>query len=49
MIANGVATVVLARWEHELDAATLRHNLGIPFAITAPVLEPATAQRKSAG
>ena len=48
MIANGVATVVLARWEHELDRATLRRNLGLPFAIaTAPTFEPAPA-RKSA-
>ena len=49
MIANGVATVVLARWEHELDRATLRRNLGLPFAVaTAPTFEPAPA-RKSAG
>jgi aerobic C4-dicarboxylate transport protein len=27
MIGNGVATVVVARWEHELDRDTLRHNL----------------------
>ena len=49
MIANGIATVVLARWEHELDAETLRRNLGLPYAVaTAPTLEPAAA-RKSAG
>jgi aerobic C4-dicarboxylate transport protein len=50
MIANGVATVVLARWEHELDRATLRRNLGLPFAIATapPPLEPAPA-RKSVG
>lgn len=48
MIANGIATVVLARWEHELDAETLQRNLGLPFALaTAPTLEPAPA-RKSA-
>jgi aerobic C4-dicarboxylate transport protein len=48
MIANGVATVVLARWEHELDRETLRRNLGLPFAVaTAPTFEPAPA-RKSA-
>lgn len=27
MIGNGVATVVVARWEHELDGETLRRNL----------------------
>jgi aerobic C4-dicarboxylate transport protein len=27
MIGNGVATVVVARWEHELDRDTLRKNL----------------------
>jgi aerobic C4-dicarboxylate transport protein len=48
MIANGVATVVLARWEHELDRATLRRNLGMSFAAATAPLEPATAHRKSA-
>jgi aerobic C4-dicarboxylate transport protein len=48
MIANGIATVVLARWEHELDRETLQRNLGLPFAVaTAPTFEPAPA-RKSA-
>jgi aerobic C4-dicarboxylate transport protein len=28
MIGNGVATVVVARWEKEVDGATLRRNLG---------------------
>lgn len=27
MIGNGVATVVVARWEHEVDGATLQKNL----------------------
>jgi aerobic C4-dicarboxylate transport protein len=27
MIGNGIATLVLARWEGELDSETLRHNL----------------------
>jgi aerobic C4-dicarboxylate transport protein len=27
MIGNGVATLVVARWEHELDGATLERNL----------------------
>src|SRR5581483_302242 len=31
MIGNGVASVVLARWEGELDRATLRRNLGLGF------------------
>jgi len=42
MIGNGVASVVLARWEGELDVATLRRNLGLGFeAATATV--PVTA------
>ena len=28
MVGNGVATVVVARWEHELDRKTLREQLG---------------------
>ncbi len=28
MIGNGVATLVVARWENELDRETLQHNLG---------------------
>ena len=28
MIGNGVATVVVARWENEIDGETLRRNLG---------------------
>jgi aerobic C4-dicarboxylate transport protein len=27
MIGNGVATIVVSRWEHELSAETLRKNL----------------------
>jgi aerobic C4-dicarboxylate transport protein len=27
MIGNGVATLVLARWEREIDGGTLRRNL----------------------
>jgi len=27
LIGNGVATVVVSRWEHELTAETLRANL----------------------
>jgi aerobic C4-dicarboxylate transport protein len=29
MIGNGVATVVVARWENELDKETLRKNLAL--------------------
>ncbi len=29
MIGNGVATLVVARWEHELDKATLQKNLAV--------------------
>jgi aerobic C4-dicarboxylate transport protein len=32
MFGNGVATLVVARWEHELDPALLRHNLSSPDA-----------------
>ena len=47
MIANGVASVVLARWEHELDTATLQRNLGLSYAVatTLAPLEPATARK----
>ena len=31
MIGNGVATVVIARWENELDRATLQRNLAAPM------------------
>jgi aerobic C4-dicarboxylate transport protein len=49
MIGNGVAAVVLARSEGELDPATLRRNLGIPFTLATAPLEPVTVQRKTAG
>jgi aerobic C4-dicarboxylate transport protein len=32
MLGNGVATLVVARWEHELDPALLRLNLSSPDA-----------------
>ena len=32
MLGNGVATLVVARWEHELDPALLRRNLESPDA-----------------
>jgi aerobic C4-dicarboxylate transport protein len=28
VIGNGVATIVVARWENEIDSQTLRQNLG---------------------
>jgi aerobic C4-dicarboxylate transport protein len=31
MVGNGVATIVVARWEKELDLATLRTNMGLSF------------------
>jgi aerobic C4-dicarboxylate transport protein len=34
MIGNGVATIVVARWEHELTRETLQRNLAAPLSIT---------------
>jgi aerobic C4-dicarboxylate transport protein len=31
MIGNGVATIVVARWEREVDRKTLRENLNLPL------------------
>jgi aerobic C4-dicarboxylate transport protein len=41
MIGNGVATVVVARWEHEFDGSTLQNNLQRALAGTsdAPALQ----------
>jgi aerobic C4-dicarboxylate transport protein len=48
MIGNGVASVVVARWEGELDRATLRRNLGLSFeaatVLPIPAVEPKTAE-----
>jgi aerobic C4-dicarboxylate transport protein len=42
MVGNGVATIVVARWEHELDIATLQKNMGLSFeAATATETEVA--------
>jgi len=41
MIGNGVATIVVARWENEIDPVTLRDRLAVPFSITSE--EPAVA------
>jgi aerobic C4-dicarboxylate transport protein len=32
MLGNGIATLVVARWEHELEPAVLRQNLSSPDA-----------------
>lgn len=42
MIGNGVATIVVARWERELDLATLRKNMGLTFEAATSVA-PAAA------
>ena len=47
MIGNGVASVVLARWEGELDKVTLRRNLGLGFE-AATVLPVAAGEPKTA-
>lgn len=48
MIGNGVASVVLARWEGELDRVTLQRNLGLSFeaatALSVSGVEPKTAE-----
>jgi aerobic C4-dicarboxylate transport protein len=38
MIGNGVATLVLARWEGEIDRETLNHNLRATPSIKASVV-----------
>jgi aerobic C4-dicarboxylate transport protein len=38
MIGNGVATLVLARWEGEIDRETLIHNLRAAPQIRADVI-----------
>jgi aerobic C4-dicarboxylate transport protein len=39
MIGNGVASVVVARWENELDKATLQKNLSQSYALSATAPE----------
>jgi aerobic C4-dicarboxylate transport protein len=39
MAGNGIATLVVARWEKEVDAKTLSRNLGSPQPL-ASVPEP---------
>lgn len=45
MVGNGVATIVVARWEHELDTATLQKNMRLSYevATATDVAEPAVA------
>jgi aerobic C4-dicarboxylate transport protein len=45
MIGNGVATLVVARWEHELTRETLRKNLAQNFIPLALVLACVTYHR----
>jgi aerobic C4-dicarboxylate transport protein len=45
LIGNGVATVIISRWEGELSARTLRDNLRRPKAGPAPPPQTAGAQR----
>jgi aerobic C4-dicarboxylate transport protein len=42
MIGNAVATIVVARWEKEIDGETVNRNLAIhlkPTSIAEPVTE----------
>jgi len=43
IIGNGVATIVVARWENELDSATLRRELDNPASaiqLDEPIVDP---------
>ena len=42
MVGNGVATIVVTRWERELDMEAVRRNMDLSY-------EAATSQRKPAG
>jgi aerobic C4-dicarboxylate transport protein len=42
MIGNGVATIVVARWEKEIDGETVQRNLAAPLkpaSVAVPVTE----------
>jgi aerobic C4-dicarboxylate transport protein len=41
MIGNAVATIVVARWEREIDGETVKRNLAIHLTPTS-VVEPVT-------
>jgi aerobic C4-dicarboxylate transport protein len=43
LIGNGVATVVVSRWEKELSAETLNANLRRPIPLSAPLAPPVPA------
>jgi aerobic C4-dicarboxylate transport protein len=47
LVGNGVATVVISRWEKELTAETLNANLCHPIHIELPDSEEATQRRAS--
>jgi aerobic C4-dicarboxylate transport protein len=57
MVGNGVATIVVARWEKELNTATLRKNMGLSFeaatatspAVTMPAPLSAASGTKAEG
>jgi len=40
MVGNGVATIVVARWERELNLATLRQNMDLPFEAATAIATP---------
>ncbi|MEO6739450.1 MAG: C4-dicarboxylate transporter DctA, partial [Chthoniobacteraceae bacterium] len=44
LIGNGVATVVVSRWEGELSPETLRENLEKPHSLTEVTPHPASAE-----
>jgi len=43
-IGNGVATIVVSRWEHQLDAKKLKESMAHPIAL-GEELESAPEQR----
>ncbi len=49
MVGNGVATIVVARWEKELDPALLRHNLNLPSEDGLSPLDLASGTKAAEG
>jgi aerobic C4-dicarboxylate transport protein len=43
LIGNGVATLVISRWEKELTVETLNKNLRLPFEVESPRADPIEA------
>jgi len=41
MVGNGVATIVISRWEAELTPATLRRNLDATISTPLKAIDPA--------